>query len=69
MIILINGSGGGLGTQVGPSWQPDVAQFLLEMVPHALEQGLDLSDIAPLMTEELFDFEEWEDDPFGDDDL
>lgn len=29
----------------GEVWQPEVAQFLLDMYPHALEQGVPLSDI------------------------
>lgn len=76
MIILIKREGRGFGTRVGASWQPDVAQFLLEMVPHALEYGIELSDIAPLIGEddgwdeeerELFellgeDDDYWEDD-------
>jgi hypothetical protein len=76
MIILFKGEGRGLGTRVGASWQPDVAQFLLEMVPHALEYGIELSDIAPLIgeddawddeDEDLFEFFD-DDDDFWEDD-
>jgi hypothetical protein len=66
MIVLIQGSGRNFATKVGDSWQPDVAQFLLEMVPQALDLGLDLSDIAPLVGEEDF---YWEDEFFDEDDL
>jgi len=74
MVILIKGEGRGLGTKVGASWQPDVAQFLLQMVPHALDHGIELSDIAPLIgedeelwDEEPFDFDDEDDDYFEDD--
>ncbi|HOQ93742.1 MAG: hypothetical protein QM434_03250 [Spirochaetota bacterium] len=73
MVILIKGEGRGYGTRVGASWQPDVAQFLLQMVPNALDHGIELSDIAPLIgedddlwDEEVYDFDDddddWEDD-------
>ena len=73
MVILIKGEGRGYGTRVGASWQPDVAQFLLQMVPNALDYGIELSDIAPLIgededlwDEEVYDFDDddddWEDD-------
>ncbi len=69
MVILIKGEGRGFGTRVGASWQPDVAQFLLEMVPHALDEGLGLSDIAPLIGEDddlwddgLYDLDDDDDD-------
>ncbi len=65
MVLLIEAEGRGLGPRVGASWQPDVAQFLLEMVPHALDYGLNLSDIVPLIGED--DDELWDEDdiPFG----
>jgi len=76
MVILIKGERRGLGTRVGASWQPDVAQFLLEMVPHALDHGLELSDIAPLIgededfwdDEELYDLDDDDDGYYEDED-
>ncbi|HZJ88912.1 MAG TPA: hypothetical protein VFC80_07145 [Sphaerochaeta sp.] len=65
MIIMIRESKQQFGTRVGDSWQPDVAQFLLEMVPHALDLGLDLSDIAPLV--EKYEYTYSDDDFFPED--
>ena len=42
--------------QVGQGWQPDVASFLLDMFPGALEYGFKLSDIAELVSEDEFSF-------------
>lgn len=74
MVILIKGEGRGYGTKVGASWQPDVAQFLLQLVPHALDYGIELSDIAPLIgedddlwDEELYDLDDDDDDYYEDD--
>lgn len=74
MVILIKGEGRGYGTRVGASWQPDVAQFLLQMVPNALDYGIELSDIAPLIgedddlwDEEPYDFDDDDDDDWEDD--
>ena len=74
MVILIKGEGRGYGTRVGASWQPDVAQFLLQLVPHALDYGIELSDIAPLIgedddlwDEELYDLDDDDDDYYEDD--
>lgn len=44
-------------TKVGVGWQPDVAQFLLDMFPSALENGLELADIAALVSEDEFSFD------------
>jgi hypothetical protein len=50
-------------TRVGESWQPDVAQFLLDMFPEALDYGLQLSDLAEMVTEDEFGL--MADEPFG----
>lgn len=68
VVVLLNSEKHGVGTKVGLSWQPDVAQFLLDMFPDALEYGLQLSDIAPLVSEDEFAFDE-EDYDFLDDDF
>ena len=44
-------------TKGGVGWQPDVAQFLLDMFPSALENGLELADIAALVSEDEFSFD------------
>lgn len=36
--------------EVGQGWQPEVAQFLLDIYPDALEQGLGLSDLYQMVT-------------------
>lgn len=36
--------------QVGQGWQPEVAQFLLDMFPTALDSGMGLSDLYKLAT-------------------
>lgn len=55
--MLLNTHRSKVPTRVGESWQPDVAQFLLDMFPGALEYGLELSDIAEMVSEDEFDFE------------
>lgn len=56
-------------TKVGVGWQPDVAQFLLDMFPTALENGLELADIAVLVSEDEFSFDLDGVDLFEDDDF
>lgn len=77
VVMLLNTHRSKVPTRVGESWQPDVAQFLLDMFPGALEYGLELSDIAEMVSEDEFDFElepfEFSDfddefDEFGDED-
>ncbi|MFA6845338.1 MAG: hypothetical protein WCR02_06400 [Sphaerochaetaceae bacterium] len=54
-VVMVKSSKKRPSTQVGQSWQPEVAQFLLDMYPGALESGLDLSQlykIASIPTEE-----------------
>jgi hypothetical protein len=36
--------------EVGQGWQPQVAQFLLDIFPAALESGMELSDLYRLAT-------------------
>lgn len=69
VVVLLNTEKHGVGTKVGLSWQPDVAQFLLDMFPDALEYGLQLSDIAPLVSEDEFSFEDEDFDFLDDDDF
>ncbi len=54
--MLLNTHRSKVPTRVGESWQPDVAQFLLDMFPEALEYGMELSDIAEMVSEDEFDF-------------
>lgn len=69
VVVLLNTEKLGVGTKVGLSWQPDVAQFLLDMFPDALEYGLQLSDIAPLVSEDEFSFDDEDFDFLDDDDF
>ena len=64
--------------QVGQGWQPEVAQFLLDMYPDALEKGFRLSDlyqmVSPDQWEVQFDelaslFDAFDDTNDGDEDL
>ncbi|HKL58571.1 MAG TPA: hypothetical protein VJ863_01635 [Sphaerochaeta sp.] len=57
VVMLLNTHRSKVPTRVGESWQPDVAQFLLDMFPNALEYGMELSDIAEMVSEDEFDFE------------
>lgn len=70
--MLLNTHRSKVPTRVGESWQPDVAQFLLDMFPDALEYGLQLSDIAEMVSEDEFDldleFEPYEFADYEDDD-
>ncbi len=72
--MLLNTHRSKVPTRVGESWQPDVAQFLLDMFPEALEYGMELRDIAEMVSEDefAFDFEPFEisdyDDEFDDED-
>ena len=68
--MLLNTHRSKVPTRVGESWQPDVAQFLLDMFPDALEYGLQLSDIAEMVSEDEFDleFEPYEFSDYEDDD-
>jgi hypothetical protein len=77
-VVLLNTNKTKVPTKVGKSWQPDVAQFLLDMFPGALDHGLELSDIAEMVSEDEFslDFSSFEmfdeydfDDMQEDDDL
>ncbi|WP_320130787.1 hypothetical protein [uncultured Sphaerochaeta sp.] len=73
-VVLLNTNRSKVTAKVGKSWQPDVAQFLLDMFPGALDHGLELSDIAELVSEddfplELSEFDIFEDDDFTDDDF
>ena len=56
VVMLLNTHRSKVPTRVGESWQPDVAQFLLDMFPEALDYGLQLSDLAEMVTEDAFDF-------------
>lgn len=76
VVMLLNTHRSKVPTRVGESWQPDVAQFLLDMFPDALEYGLELSDIAEMVSEdefefdlEPFEFSDFDDDYDGYDDL
>jgi len=73
VVMLLNTHRSKVPTRVGVSWQPDVAQFLLDMFPDALEYGMELSDIAEMVSEDEFDFDfepfEFDDDDFDDDDF
>jgi len=69
VVVLLNTEKHAVGTKVGLSWQPDVAQFLLDMFPDALEYGLQLSDIAPLVSEDEFSFDDEDFDFLDDDDF
>lgn len=44
-------------TEVGQSWVPEVAQYLIDVCPNGLEEGATLSDlyaiVEPLRFEEL----------------
>ncbi len=40
------------GPTVGQSWDPEVADFLMEMYPEAIEQGFGLEDIASMVAED-----------------
>ena len=80
VVVLLNEDKSKVRTKVGKSWQPDVAQFLLDMFPDALEYGLQLSDIAELVTEDEFafdmefldllddEYDDFDDDDFDDED-
>ncbi|HKM05768.1 MAG TPA: hypothetical protein VJ869_02160 [Sphaerochaeta sp.] len=72
VVMLLNTHRSKVPTRVGESWQPDVAQFLLDMFPDALEYGLQLSDIAEMVSEDEFDldleFEPYEFADYDDDD-
>ncbi len=57
VVMLLNTHRSKVPTRVGESWQPDVAQFLLDMFPEALEYGMELSDIAEMVSEDEFDFD------------
>ncbi|MDD4574380.1 MAG: hypothetical protein PHR69_09225 [Sphaerochaeta sp.] len=57
VVMLLNTHRSKVPTRVGESWQPDVAQFLLDMFPEALEYGMELSDLAEMVSEDEFDFE------------
>lgn len=57
VVVLLNSNRNKVRPSVGKSWQPDVAQFLLDMFPDALDYGLQLSDIAELVSEEELDFD------------
>ncbi|MGI6437200.1 MAG: hypothetical protein ACOX0D_03970 [Sphaerochaeta sp.] len=37
---------------VGQSWDPNVADFLIEMYPEAIEQGFALEEIALMVAED-----------------
>lgn len=66
---MLKGNRRAMGTKVGLGWQPDVAQFLLDMFPNALDYGLQLSDIAPFVRDEELFFDEASDDWYDDEDL
>ncbi len=56
--------------EVGQGWQPEVAQFLLDIYPDALEQGLGLSDLyqmvtMPQMGDQFVKMESFLDDDIG----
>jgi hypothetical protein len=77
-VVLLNTHKTKVPAKVGKSWQPDVAQFLLDMFPGALDHGLELSDIAEMVSEDEFSmdlssfelFDEYDfDDMEEDDDL
>ncbi len=53
VVVLLNTEKQAVRTKVGLGWQPDVAQFLLDMFPGALEYGFELKDIAPLVSERV----------------
>ena len=57
VVMLLNTHRSKVPTRVGESWQPDVAQFLLDMFPNALEYGMELSDLAEMVSEDEFDFD------------
>lgn len=40
------------GPTVGQSWDPDVADFLIEMYPEAIERGFALEEIALMVAED-----------------
>ncbi len=69
VVILLNMHRSKVPTRVGASWQPDVAQFLLDMFPDALEFGMELSDLAEMVSEDefIFDFEPFDLSDFDDD--
>lgn len=68
--MLLNTHRSKVPTRVGESWQPDVAQFLLDMFPDALEYGMELSDLAEMVSEDefIFDFEPFDLSDFDDED-
>lgn len=75
VVMLLNTHRSKVPTRVGESWQPDVAQFLLDMFPEALEYGMELSDIAEMVSEdafefdfEPFDFSDFDDEYYDDED-
>ncbi|NCC64945.1 MAG: hypothetical protein EOM15_09855 [Spirochaetia bacterium] len=57
VVVLLNKEKQKVRVQVGQGWQPDVASFLLDMFPGALEYGFKLSDIAELVNEDEFSFD------------
>ncbi|NLK13985.1 MAG: hypothetical protein GX313_04455 [Spirochaetales bacterium] len=40
------------GPAIGQSWDPNVADFLIEMYPEAIEQGFGLEDILMMVAED-----------------
>ena len=69
VVVLLNTGKSKVRTKVGVGWQPDVAQFLLDMFPSALESGLELADIAALVSEDEFSFDLEDMDLLDDDDF
>jgi len=69
VVVLLNTGKSKVRTKVGVGWQPDVAQFLLDMFPSALENGLELADIAALVSEDEFSFDLEDMDLLDDDDF
>ena len=57
VVVLLNAEKQKVRVQVGQGWQPEVASFLLDMFPDALEYGFKLSDIAELVSEDEFSFD------------
>ena len=57
VVVLLNSEKQKVRVQVGQGWQPDVASFLLDMFPGALEYGFKLSEIAELVNEDEFTFD------------
>jgi hypothetical protein len=52
-VVLLKANRQKAPAKVGKSWQPDVAQFLLDMYPGALDNGLELSDIAMMVSSDI----------------